>query len=306
MSSNRQQLILLFLPAISNRVISNVVALLGAALVTYSMLAIHDDGSFPGINAAFACFGAALLIWRKEPTGVARALSLRPVVFIGLISYSLYLWHWPVLVLYRHYLNGAMPGPTATVGLIALSIVLSVLSWRAVERPFRTPIRWDMWRTVTSGLAASGFVAMLGYSVMMNGGVAGRVSAQVQQIASADVMWDWFCDVKEFPALDGFFCSFGPEWETATRRAVLWGDSHAEVLAPFLQRYADEEKVSFVVVDKCPAALGGYVRREWKEDPTYVSTCEKRRRLVLELVERDAAIDTLILAASWNPLATVV
>ena len=94
---------------------------------------------FPGLDALFPCLGAASLIYVGEARGRAtskRLLSSRPLVFVGLISYSLYLWHWPIHV-FSKYVSVASQGASESAALIALSFCLAVLSWRYVERPFR-------------------------------------------------------------------------------------------------------------------------------------------------------------------------
>lgn len=249
--------------------------------------------------------GAALVIWPKEHSFVAEGLSLRPVVFIGLISYSLYLWHWPVLVLYRHYLNGAMPGPIATPGLIATSAVLAYLSWRWIESPFRRP-NGSRHRNVIFGLTASGLVAVVGSFLPLSGGVPSRLSEQVSAMASLDVMWEWDgCHYGEAAPFTGTYCTFGVPWDTAQRKAVLWGDSHAEHFAPILEDVGVSEGISFILLDVCPAAFGGQVFREWREEPQYKQTCENRRKQVFSAAKLDPKLTTFVLASSWWAAAGV-
>ncbi len=122
------------------RWIAEALSLLGLALLAVAVFAFSPDTPMPGANALLPCLGAALLIYANGAgdTLAARGLSLRPMVFAGLISYSLYLWHWPVFVFAR-YLRVAPLGAAETLALIALSVGLAVLSWRFVERPFRDP-----------------------------------------------------------------------------------------------------------------------------------------------------------------------
>src|SRR5690606_7528976 len=81
-----------------------LIGLVGAGLIFASLGWITEDLGFPGINALPSTVGAALLIWAGSgrTVGVSRLLALRPLVLIGLISYSLYLWHWPLLAFYRY------------------------------------------------------------------------------------------------------------------------------------------------------------------------------------------------------------
>ncbi|MEA1028338.1 acyltransferase family protein [Pseudomonas sp. N-137] len=107
----------------------------GYGLIGFSLFALSRDTPFPGVNALIPCLGAALLILAGSGGARSRLLTSRPMVFIGLISYSLYLWHWP-LIAYLNYLGIEI---TLSVGmsLVLVSILLSWWSWRYVEIPFR-------------------------------------------------------------------------------------------------------------------------------------------------------------------------
>ena len=93
---------------------------------------------FPGLAALLPCGGTALIIWAngEKLTRVGRVLASRPLVFIGLISYSLYLWHWPMLVFARYWSAGPLPR-TQRLLLLLASVMFAFLSWRFVETPFR-------------------------------------------------------------------------------------------------------------------------------------------------------------------------
>jgi len=140
-------------PCIKSAILRNLATITGTGLIVFSVLFYKPDvPAFPGLSALPPCLGSALIIWAGEagPSLVGKVLSWRPVVFIGLISYSLYLWHWPVVVLQQ---MGAFIGAGAVVPPrfasllpahrfdmlfeITLSLLLGTLSWRFVERPFR-------------------------------------------------------------------------------------------------------------------------------------------------------------------------
>ncbi len=108
----------------------------GLALVILSVLAVTATG-FPGWQAVFPVAGAAMVIaGQGSGARTVAALSMRGPVFVGLISYSLYLWHWPVRVLSDYWSDGYAHW-TETLGWLALTTVLSVASWALVERPLR-------------------------------------------------------------------------------------------------------------------------------------------------------------------------
>lgn len=293
-----------FLPAIKSRVASLLATITGLLLVAGSLLFINSDMPFPGPAAALACVVAALITWDKRENLVSSVLSIRPLVWIGLISYSLYLWHWPVLVLYRHYSNGRLPSLEESSALMLVSIALAYASWRFVEQPTRH-IRMGRWKAVGAGLAAAGVVAIAGVTTANSYGFPDRVAQEAAQMSSLDVMWQWSCEEQEVPELGGALCVFGGEWASSPRKVILWGDSHAEHAAPLVQSALAGSNSAVALVVSCPAALGGSVRREWAEVPGFVQSCEKQRETVLAAIGT-GEIEALILAASWNPLARVV
>lgn len=125
-------------PLIQSRTIREILALLGIGMVVTSVWLPLGGLAFPGYIALLPCIGTALVIYAGEtgPSFVARFLSLKPVVFIGVISYSLYLWHWPVIVFsQRSPLNFDENGEIAFV--ILFSVLAAFLSFEFIERPFR-------------------------------------------------------------------------------------------------------------------------------------------------------------------------
>ena len=115
--------------------------------------------------------GTALLIWtgRDQTTLAARGLALRLPVFIGLISYSLYLWHWPLIVFAQYWLVRDLNVPEA-LGVALAAVVLATCSWRFIEQPFRrveVPIRL----VVSVSVAGSLLLAVLAPLLIVSGGL---------------------------------------------------------------------------------------------------------------------------------------
>jgi hypothetical protein len=109
----------------------------GLGTYFFAIFAFSIETPFPGEYALVPCIGAACLIYAGPQTVLGRMLSLRPVVFIGLISYSLYLWHWPLLVFARYFvLRDLFVWEKAA--FILLSVIVAAISWAYVEKPFRT------------------------------------------------------------------------------------------------------------------------------------------------------------------------
>jgi peptidoglycan/LPS O-acetylase OafA/YrhL len=145
-----------FFPRLSAASLRNCATILGITMIGYSIFRFNAQTPFPGIHALIPCLGSALIIGAGESGSsfVSNGLSWKPVVFIGLISYSLYLWHWPIIVLndlgfspdftalVPHRWAIFLASQTARKSMqIVLSLTLATLSWRFVERPFRSHAR---------------------------------------------------------------------------------------------------------------------------------------------------------------------
>ncbi|MGO7540715.1 acyltransferase family protein [Rhizobium ruizarguesonis] len=139
--------------------LNNVLSAIGALLICLSALLLSKTSEFPGLMALPATAGTALIIWAGPSTLVSKLLSLRVATSIGLISYSLYLWHWPIWVFSNQY--GAWEHGWQLVP-IALSFIVAYVSWRFVETPFRT-MRYRPLVSVAAGAASIACVAMLAF-----------------------------------------------------------------------------------------------------------------------------------------------
>lgn len=117
--------------------INNALGLLGLTMICAPVFLFDKETIVPGLPLLLPTLGAALIIlFAKTGTIPARLLSFKPVVWIGLISYSAYLWHQPLLALARHYEDHSLTN-TLALTLCAATFVLAALSWRYVEQPFR-------------------------------------------------------------------------------------------------------------------------------------------------------------------------
>lgn len=189
--------------------------LLGAA--TVGLLGSH---AFPGWRALVPCGGAALLLWAGSvPAGarrplVTRALSWKPLVAVGLVSYSLYLWHWPVQVLLGSIGWAVRGGPVVPIPLqLAVMGVLAWASWHLIEQPFRRGRdrqgnRSAGWVCATGTVA---LVAMFGAGWLVRG-VAARTVPVAQPLNAP--LWQLARDVEVTP---GWWCE-GSSDESESRR----------------------------------------------------------------------------------------
>jgi peptidoglycan/LPS O-acetylase OafA/YrhL len=228
-------------PRWANRVWYNLLAIAGLAFIGYSLFAFSASTPFPGANALFPCVGAALLIYSGTPDAagnrsgsfVAKVLSFRPLVFVGLISYSLYLWHWVLLVFAKYRVSAALTW-FQSAAIIAVSFAVAVVSWRFIETPFRG-FRGVGTRTgIFAGAAAAMLVlAVLGGLAYGSNGMPRRFQGPMRVYAEGgNDIW------KRRAECTNRICAAGAVGQGDP--FILWGDSHAGALAPVVEKVARE------------------------------------------------------------------
>jgi len=117
--------------------VNEVLSLLGFGMIVYSIVTFDESTPFPSLYALVPTLGAGLIILSAVPnTLVHKLLSFKPIVGIGLVSYSAYLWHQPLLAFVRHRLLGEV-SELLLISLCIVSILMAWVSWRFVEKPFR-------------------------------------------------------------------------------------------------------------------------------------------------------------------------
>jgi peptidoglycan/LPS O-acetylase OafA/YrhL len=209
-------------------------ALAGFGLILLSIFFYTRNTRFPGLAAMPPCLGAVLIIFSgsARPTTVGKWLSLKPVVFIGLISYSLYLWHWPVLV-FSKYATPGIQTWQVRAGLLGICLGLAILSWRFVETPFRKKALFAR-RPQIFGLAAVSFVTLLiaGGGILATHGMPGRLNARASQFAGFRNDRGFRPEITVEEAVAGKFAELGGKDAREPAEILVWGDSHAMSVTP--------------------------------------------------------------------------
>lgn len=250
-------------PAVRSRTPRALLAWLGLGLIAWSVYALSWRSPFPGFHALAPCVGAALIVWSgtRADTLVKRMLSLRPIAFVGLISYSLYLWHWPILAFARYYAVRELTG-AERIGLLAISALLAVLSWRYIERPFRRRggvlERRSLFRAAASVIAGS---AALGLLAVFAQGWPQRLDGETTRLLAGardfNPRRDECSALEAQDVLAGRACRMGVA-SAAAPSFILWGDSHADALMTVFDRLAVAHGVSGLYLGRigCPPLLG--------------------------------------------------
>ncbi|MDG5488544.1 acyltransferase [Sphingomonas sp. BGYR3] len=153
----------------------NVLSMAGFAAILIAMFSYTDATPFPSFYAALPCVGTALvLLFATNGTMVNSILSMRPFVGVGIISYSVYLWHQPVFSFAR-ILSINPPSTILMASLVVGTLFVSYFSWKYVEQPFRNRTRISRNFVFGTTIVGSGVVAALGLVVFKLSGMPARV-----------------------------------------------------------------------------------------------------------------------------------
>lgn len=232
-----------------SRAIALSAAILGFCAIVYSAAAYDTTTPFPGFHAAIPCGGAALLIFagaRQNPVS-AFVLSASPIRFVGKISYSLYLIHWPIF----SFTRTAFDRDTTQVeglAIIAVSIGLAALSWRFIETPARkAQVRFPALIRVTAAATLS--LGLCGILFHVTNGLPFRVSNRVIEAdAAREGGQKKNVECGKDAALGRLGCAIGSPPHGTRYDFAIWGDSHARHLALAFSGQAAERGLAGIVV----------------------------------------------------------
>ncbi|WP_336777349.1 acyltransferase family protein [Pantoea sp. USHLN256] len=273
---------------------ANWLNVIGWQLIVAASLLLSKEDSFPGWLALIPVIAACLMIGARGELN-QRLLENAPMRFIGKISYSWYLWHWPLLSLARICSDHPL---TAWQGLTISGVALAIawLSWRFVEQPFRQAGNRTRW--VIPGYCASSVVAA-GAMVLLwqTGGMKSRVSEMVVNGES------WKISAQRNPCLLDYganFPSLNAECHPVTDRPgiALIGDSHAAALRTSVAGYALRQHKPLFQLTKasCPFLIGA--TRVVSQMPKHTQQCINFNQQVLKMVLSDK-IDEVVISAYW-------
>jgi len=230
----------------------------GLALIVYAILFFNEDTPFPGLHALVPTMGAALIIlFATDRTIVGQTLSSRLFVGIGLISYSTYLWHQPLLAFARH-ISPAEPSRLMMAILATSALVLAYFTWKYVETPFRNRARFSRGQIFWYALAGSLFFAAIGIVGYLTKGLESRLTkAQLELIALekydyGDIYRAGSCFIDINRKQDQF--SDACRSKQLSNVTLVWGDSHAAALSYGLRQHAE---VSQYTSSGCPPVVSG-------------------------------------------------
>ena len=273
-------------------------SVLGLSLIVCSVAGLNYRTPFPGWAAIFPVLGSAVLIVgmsANEHGFVRRMLAVRPLVFIGLLSYSWYLWHWPLLSIHRIYTLGTLDIP-ANALLVSLALALAWLTYVWIEHPIRMRRPWLFGRVRTTLFAGVGI--------------------SLATVLMALGLWAWYKHQKSFDTnptdippyqklcslsriqpvgkLPRDKCIHGPD--KMHPKVLLWGDSHAGHMMPMLMEAFSDVAVYQLTMAACVPVIGYEALAP--ETPKY---CPEFNRRVLQEIKdlKKDGLEGVVISARW-------
>ena len=288
----------LALPVVRNRrfLSSGVLGIAGLILIVACTVLLRADSSYPSYFALAPVLGSSLLIveglaFPGAPS--ARLLSSKPAVWIGLISYSWYLWHWPLLVFVRQYQFGSLSLVEGT-GLAVVSLALATATYVLVERPIRL---WRQrgkrrlgWRPALGGIATC---ALVGVALLATTAQLASTAARNEFDLSTPNAGPCMLDVMT--TVTGCSATLGGK-----RLGLLLGDSHAQAAYGTYESLAEARgsKLATLAIHDCPPFL---LTDAFKMPTRTVNGCvDGHARSLSFLSDPSLPLDYAILASHWE------
>ena len=271
---------------------------MGILLIFAGILATGKESIFPGWWALFPTIGTALVISAGPSAWFNRRVLAHPwLVFVGLISYPLYLWHWPLLS-FLHIVSEGDPGPLQKTSIVLASIPLSWLTYRFWETPFRKSTQPSKIAALVILIAG---VGISGRIVQKLDGYPERFPASIQNIVKFPYSYSHaksyrsgkcFLDAKKRGA-DSFSEECIAPASSESKIVFLWGDSYAAHLYPGLKHHERENnfRVSQLTASGCPPILDAEMAKR--------PLCKLINDKVIQLI-KSTAPDVVIMAANWK------
>lgn len=275
--------------AADGKTLADILSFTGIALLAYGFYEIHKDLNFPGKWAMIPVIGAVLLISSGTDAWVNRTLlSNRILVWFGLISFPLYLWHWPLLSLAR-IIESEIPSITIRLSIIAISIILAWLTYQWVEKPIRFGKNHKS--TIIALILSMTIMGYIGYNTYSRNGLTFRMAEKINPLNNFASSYRESCEQFTKIPFEDDWCNKGTSLEH-TINTVMIGDSFANAYTPMLTAYSKNThyKLSYIQFARgqCPALLD--------YGPEY---CREMTNKVFEYIKSSPNIKTVILANAW-------
>lgn len=269
------------------------IGLLALIALLSAFFLISDSDPFPGVTALIPIVCAVVLLLCGSSGPIKHIMESQPLVFVGKISYSLYLFHWPLLVFCRYGLHGYLSSTSINLTAILLSFVISVLSWRYIE----LPVRKSRWKPSRYFLLAFVIIAItLGSTYIVR-----RVSVweDLNKKVNVESYWD-----GQAPSAQNYPDPKWPQSENRTPHSlvllgneqniqyVLWGDSHAMALSPGFHAFSAATGINGLYINRKHILLDNTYSDNYPDNAAWIEQ-------TLSWLKSRREIKTVVLVNRW-------
>lgn len=283
---------------LSSLIGNQILSLLGLMMIVYSIIIFDETTPFPSLYTLLPTIGTGLLILcAVENTLVHRALSQTSIVGVGLISYSAYLWHQPLLAFSRHRLIGEPSD--VFIGLLCVSsLVLAWVSWKFVEAPFRRKQVFNRAKIFILSGASILIFSTIGFLFHIEQGIPARAGFDAQLMSTFQLPNSYYDEgcfgIPYQYDKEDWGCRLGVETENVDY--IFFGDSHSFSLIEVIDELAKEANVGVFYAGEaaCPPLLGVH-----KKSPSIGEDCFRLNARVADLAANHS-IKGVILSSRWS------
>lgn len=285
----------------------NALSFIGLFLILISVKFISKRYMFPGWWALFPVVGASMIIYAGPTSWINRRfLSSRPMVAIGLISFPLYLWHWPILAIATE-MNGETPSATVRWALVALSFVLAWLTYKLIELPLRKTKRKQIQSVLLIALMV--LCGIAGYATWRTSGFPERSHVKPYEYAFAQFvgpLWKYtkndYClnnyqKPKDLAAYQWYFCYASKD---RAPDVLLVGNSYANHLLPGIAHNPFMKEMSVLSIGTCSPDTIPSNKSADGTSPCSGYRPQEQTKIINEIIDKSKTVKLVILAGLEN------
>ena len=290
--------IYLFKKRIEDNKINNFFSFFGFFLIIYSIIFFNEDIQYPSIFTLLPVLGTLLIIlFATKITILNKFLSLKPLVYTGLISYSLYLWHQPILAFNRIYFDHDL-SVIHSVILLIIAFFLSIITWKFIEQPFRNKKKLSNKKAISFLLLSSFLILSISLLIYFEKIKSNQISLPkniTNSFLTEDKKNCFDLDYAHIKEKTDWYCEVGKTNVPITFAII--GDSHALSLKPGFHDAASEvyQRGLFTGFSGCPALLNIYSIRPDRN----IRNCKLLNEKIYRFIKKNE-IKKVFLVSRWT------
>jgi peptidoglycan/LPS O-acetylase OafA/YrhL len=290
------------LPVPETKGLNNLIGMLGFFLLCYSFLFIKEEYSglsFLQFGVLLPCIGAALIIHANAKKSlVNKALATAVPARIGKISYSLYLYHWPLIIFWKIYSNTEEISIYHSLAIIALAFVLSILSYLFIEQPARKS-QWSDWRVITLAGAVIVIFAISFANLEDSDTSSWRITSYINETLPPPRAYSASCRKKK--VVDGYYYKCTDSSDSKTPIVALIGDSHAPPFLYATTAWAEKSgyDVELYALAACPL-MPGDIRIKSPFGKQHDKDCRRQASELRTRIVDDPRVKIVLLAHRFD------